>query len=108
MLWCMNLTARILPMFRATTTATMNLTSHGTSFPKITRQFWPGSTNGFTVWKIMPPTCANTGKLTLINSRRGLCRRSRLTMEGTDERSHLYGFGGDGRRGRANVERGED
>src|SRR5262249_22625239 len=104
----MSLTVPILRMFKATTTATMNLIWHGTNFHRITRRFWPGSTNGYTAWKIMPPTCANTDKLTLISSSRGLCLPRRLTMEGIDERRNLYGFGDDGLNGRGGLERGAD
>src|SRR4029453_3841995 len=84
---------------------TMSRTWLGTSFPKITLRFWPGSMNGFMDWRIMRPTCANTDKLTLISSSRGLCPRRRLTMEGIDERSNLQRFRDDGRGGRAGVER---
>src|SRR6266403_1574558 len=104
--WCMSLTARTPPMFRDITTATMNPTWRGTSFLKITRRYWRGSTNGFTAWKIMPLMCANTDKLTWISSSRGPCWHRPLTMEGIDERSNLHGFRDDGCGGRPGVERG--
>src|SRR5438128_1919387 len=103
--WCMNPTARTLPMSRATTTATTSPTWLGTSFRKITLRFWRGSTNGFTAWKSTPPMCENSGKLTLIGSDRSLCSRRRLTTGDIDERANLHGFRDDDRRGRARVER---
>src|SRR5499433_1317676 len=58
----MSLTVPILRMFKATTTATMNLIWHGTNFHRITRRFWPGSTNGYTASEMMVSIAARVLK----------------------------------------------
>src|SRR5438876_6987451 len=99
----MNPTARTLPTSRATTTATMNPTWPGTSFPNITLRFSRGSTNVVTAWQTTPPMSETSDKLISISSSRSLCWRRPLTTGGIDERAELHGVGDDDRGGRARV-----